>query len=108
MQIEKFTIDSPVNQKRIEKWITEWKAKADIRGGKVGAKGERSIENAKAEAQRSLILQIADELNKANPDTLHDSALLALSRILEQHQGDPYASAYLNEAIENIEEILKS
>ena len=53
------------------------------------------------------MLQIADELSKANPDTLHDSALLALSRILEQNQGDPYASAYLNDASENTKEILK-
>lgn len=108
MQIERFMIESPVNEKRIEKWMAEWKAKADIRGGTAGAEGKKSIESAKAEAQHSLLLQIADELSKANPDTLHDSALLALSRILEQNQGDPYASAYLNDAIENIKEILKN
>lgn len=108
MQIEKFIIASPVNEKRIEKWITEWKAKADIREGTAGAERDKAVENAKAEAQRSLILQIADELSNANPNTLHDTALLILSRILEQNQGDPYASAYLNEAIENIKKILGS
>jgi hypothetical protein len=108
MQIEKFTIASDVHEKRIEKWMTEWKVKAEIREGKMGAEGDKSIENARAEAQRSLILQIADELSKADPDTLYDSALLTLSRILEQNQGDPYASAYLNDAIEKIKEILKS
>jgi hypothetical protein len=108
IQIKKFIIKSPVNEKRVEKWVSEWKAKVDIREGTAGAEGEKSIENAKAEAQRSLLLQIADELSKAGPETLHDSVLLALSRILEQNQGDPYASTYLNDAIENIKEILES
>lgn len=106
LQIEKFKIADHIHKKRIEKWAAEWKAKVDVREAHSDAASIRARENSRAEAQRDLIIQIANGLSSAHPDTFNDSVLLALSGLLEQNLGDPYASAYLNEAIDKIKEII--
>ncbi|GAB1471834.1 hypothetical protein MASR2M66_27120 [Chloroflexota bacterium] len=106
IQIEKFSIEKSIYKKRIEKWTAEWQAKVKIREAEAMADGIKVLENAKAEAQRDLIVQIAEGLNTTNPGNLKESALLALSGLLEQDLGDPYASTYLNDAIEKIKEII--
>ncbi|MBI3170212.1 MAG: hypothetical protein HYZ22_17145 [Chloroflexi bacterium] len=108
IQIERFSIENSIHKKRIEKWAAEWQAKAKIHEAEANADGIKAKENARAEAQRDLIVQIAEGLSTANADTFKDSALLALSGLLEQNLGDPYASAYLNDAIEKIKEIINS
>lgn len=111
LQITNFNLDSNINVKRIEKWTAEWKAKEDIRDAKADAEKTKAVETARAEAQRDLILQIADGLSVANEKTFADAVLLSLSGILEQSLGDPYAPAYLAhetlETLEKIQELLK-
>ncbi len=111
LQITDFKLDPNINVKRVEKWTSEWKAKEEIRSAKADAEKTKAVETARAEAQRDLILQIADGLSVANEKTFADAVLLSLSGILEQSLGDPYAPAYLAhetlETLEKIQELLK-
>ncbi len=107
IQIENFTLEQLIHEKRVEKWMAQWQAKAEVRSAIADAEWTKAVENARAEAQRDLIVQIADGLSEANPETFADAVLLALSGILQESLGDPYAPAYLTDALEKIQELLR-
>jgi hypothetical protein len=66
----------------------------------------RSHEKARAEAQRDLIMSIADGLEKNKDGQYAESLLLSLSGILDNSLSDPLMRAYLaRETLETLEKI---
>lgn len=84
--------------------VAELKANADVRVAKMEAEGV-AVEHARAEHSVTYLFKSQMDCSFAGPfsHTFYDFAMLALSGLLEQHLGDPYASAYLNEAVERIQ-----
>jgi hypothetical protein len=112
LQIKDFNLGEDISKKRITKWLTEWIAQEDILKAMAEADLSKAVEEAQAIAQHDLIIQIANGLSEASGGTFSESVLLSLSRVIDQSMGDPYTQTYAAqstlEAIEKIQELLKS
>lgn len=111
LQITEFTITDEVLAKRVEKWKTAWEARDDIRKARTEADAIKAEESARAEAQRDLILEIAEGLSRSEPEDFSNAVMLALSGFLDQSLGDPSLQADIAretlETLEKIQEMLK-
>lgn len=112
LQITEFTITDEILAKRVEKWKTAWEARDDIRKARTDADAIKAEENARAEAQRDLILEIAEGLARSEPEDFSNAVMLTLSGFLDQSLGDPSLQANIAretlETLEKIQEMLKT
>lgn len=106
-QILKVELPKEVEQHQKEYWKAERQSIDTIRDGQAKALHIRTQEKARAEAQRDLIISIADRLIKNNKDGQYTEQLLvALSGILDNSLQDPLMRAYLaKETLETLEKI---
>ncbi len=105
----KFPVD--VEQTQKGQWKAVKQSIATIRAGQTSAVNIRAQEKANAEAQRDLILAIANGLGKNKDEKYNEPMLLSLSRILDDSLHDPLLRGYLAketlETLEKIQEMLK-
>lgn len=87
-------------------WKAERQSIATIREGEAKAFNIRSQEKARAEAQRDLIIAIANGLEKNRDGHYEEALLLSLSRTLDNKLSDPLLRAYIaSETLETLEKI---
>jgi len=105
-QILKVDMPEQVYEHQKEQWKTERQSIDTIMDGQTKASNIRSWEKARADAQRDLIISIADGLKKNKGGQYAESLLLSLSGILDNSLKDPLMRAYLaNETLETLEKI---
>ena len=105
-QILKVDMPEQVYEHQKEQWKTERQSIATIIDGQTKAFHIRSHEKARADAQRDLIIAIADGLEKNKGRPYAESLLLSLSGVLDNSLKDPLMRAYLaNETLATLEKI---
>lgn len=105
-QILKVEMPEQVYEHQKEQWKTERQSIDTIIDGQTKAFHIRSQEKARADAQRDLIIAIADGLKKNKGRPYAEPLLLSLSGILDNSLKDPLMRAYLaNETLETLEKI---
>jgi regulator of protease activity HflC (stomatin/prohibitin superfamily) len=105
-QILKVDMPEQVYEHQKEQWKTERQSIDTIMDGQIKASNIRSWEKARADAQRDLIISIADGLKKNRGGQYAESLLLSLSGILDNSLKDPLMRAYLaHETLETLEKI---
>jgi regulator of protease activity HflC (stomatin/prohibitin superfamily) len=105
-QILKVEMPEQVYEHQKEQWKTERQSIDTIMNGQTKAFHIRSREKARADAQRDLILAIADGLEKNKDGRYEEPLLLSLSGILDNSLKDPLMRAYLaNSTLETLEKI---
>lgn len=95
LQINRVSYPSEVEEQRRLLWEAERQGVATIIDGQAKAFGIRAREKARAEAQKDLILAIADGLEKNKSKNFAEPLLLSLSGILDEGLQDPLMRAYL-------------
>jgi hypothetical protein len=106
LQITEVEFPEQVKTQRLRTWETERKNFATITEGEIEAYRIRAREKARAEAQRDLILTIANGLQKMDPSRFPEPLLLSLAGILDQSLGDPLVRTYLaRESLETLEKM---
>ena len=89
-------------------WEAERQSIATIIDGRAKAFSIRTREEARAEAQRNLILAIAEGLEKNRSKQFAEPLLLSLSGILDESLQDPLARSYLaKESLDTLEKLQK-
>lgn len=105
-QILKVTPPKEVDDEQKEFWKAERQSIATIRDGQAKAFNIRSQEKVHAEAQRDLILAIANGLEKNKDRKYSDALLLSLSGVLDSSLQDPLMRAYLaKETLDTLEKL---
>jgi regulator of protease activity HflC (stomatin/prohibitin superfamily) len=105
-QIVKITPPKEVDDEQKEFWKAERQSIATVRDGQAKAFNIRSQEKVHAEAQRDLILAIANGLEKNKDRNYSDALLLSLSGVLDSSLQDPLMRAYLaKETLETLEKL---
>ncbi len=108
LQIKHVRNPSEVDEQRRLVWEAERQGIAKIIDGQSKASSIRSREKARAEAQKDLILAIADGLEKNKSKNYVEPVLLSLSRILDESLQNPQTRANLaKETLETLEKIQK-
>ncbi|MBU2611732.1 MAG: hypothetical protein KJ606_12435, partial [Chloroflexi bacterium] len=110
-QITGYELDPDIKRQRLLFWESKWRGYIAKTSGEAKADQIRVREKARAEAQRDLILAIAEGLDKMDPVHLPDSLLLSLSGILDQSLQDPLSRAFIAKdllpTLERLQELLK-
>jgi regulator of protease activity HflC (stomatin/prohibitin superfamily) len=110
-QIVKVEMPDEVNKHKKEHWMAERQSIATVNDGRAKAFNIRSREKARADAQRDLILAIADGLEKNKSQNFSEPLLLSLSGMLDESLNDPLMRAYLAketiDALNNLQDMLK-
>jgi len=107
-------IDPPdlVKEQHIRHWGAERQSIATLIDGQAKAFNIRAVEKARAEAQRDLIIAIADGLKKNQSEPYTEPLLLSLSNVLDESLKDPHTRAHLAketlETLDKLHEILDS
>jgi regulator of protease activity HflC (stomatin/prohibitin superfamily) len=105
-QIVKITPPKEVDEEQKEFWKAEKQSIATIRDGQAKAFNIRSQEKVRAEAQRDLIVAIANGLEKNKDHKYSDALLLSLSGVLDTSLQDPLMRAYLaKETLDTLEKL---
>lgn len=105
-QIVKVEMPSEVYEHQKAQWKTERQSIDTLIDGQTKAFHIRSREKARADAQRDLIVAIADGLEKNKEGKYTETLLLSLSGVLDNSLKDPLMRAYLaNETLETLEKI---
>jgi hypothetical protein len=106
LQVTKVDKSGIVDHQWIENWEAEWKSINTITAGETTAYRIRIQEKAHAEAQKDMILAIAESLEKMDAEKMREPLLLSLSGMLENSLVDPYVRAALpKEAMETLEKL---
>ncbi len=106
LQIIEIKIPDEVEDQHKENWEAERQSIATITDGKAKAFSIRSREAARAEAQKDLILAIADGLEKNKSQNFVEPLLLSLSGVLDESLQDPLTKAYLaKETLDTLEKL---
>jgi hypothetical protein len=84
-----------VDNQRLQNWEAVRQSRAKVIEGASKAYQLRTMETAKAIAQRDLILTIAEGLDKMDQEHLDETLLLAISAILHQNLSDSYTRSQL-------------
>jgi regulator of protease activity HflC (stomatin/prohibitin superfamily) len=106
LQIIKLEVPDEVQNQQKENWKAERESIATIIDGEAKAYSIRTREKARAEAQRDLILAIADGLEKNKNKNYSEPLLLAISGVLDDSLKDPLLRAYLaKETLETLEKL---
>jgi regulator of protease activity HflC (stomatin/prohibitin superfamily) len=105
-QIQKIVAPPEVEEQQKNHWKAERQSIATVRSGQAKAFDIRSQEKARAEAQRDLILAIANGLEKHKGQNYSEALLLSLSGILDTSLKDPLMRAYLaKETLDTLEKL---
>jgi regulator of protease activity HflC (stomatin/prohibitin superfamily) len=105
-QILKVEMPEQVYEHQKDQWKTERQSIDTVMDGQTKASHIRSREKARADAQRDLIMSIADGLKKNDDGQYTEPLLLSLSGILDNSLRDPLMRAYLaNSTLETLEKI---
>lgn len=119
LQILKIEIPKEVEDRQKHHWKAEKQSIATIVEGKAKALSIRTQEKARADAQRDLILAIADGLekninrdeNEGDKERFIEPLLLSFSGILDESLSDPVTRAYLAkdtlEVLEKLQNMLE-
>jgi len=106
LQISQVSYPPEVEEQRRLFWEAERQGVATIIDGQAKAFSIRSREKARAEAQKDLILAIADGLEKNKSQNFVEPLLLSLSGVLDESLQDPLLRAYLaKETLETLEKL---
>jgi hypothetical protein len=106
LQVTDVDKSSIVDHQWIENWEAEWKSVNTITAGEATAYQIRVQEKAHAEAQKDMILAIAESLEKMDAQKMREPLLLSLSGMLENSFVDPYVRASLpKETMETLEKL---
>jgi regulator of protease activity HflC (stomatin/prohibitin superfamily) len=107
-QIQKFEVPPKILEQQKEFWKAERQSVNTIIEGEAKAYSIRAHEKARAEAQRDIIIAIADGLDKNPNKQFTESLLLSLSGILGDSLSDPLLRAYLaRETLDTLEKLQK-
>jgi hypothetical protein len=108
LQITEIKPPEDVDKQRIQNWEAVRQSKATIKEGVSKAYQIRTVETARALAQRDLILAIADGLDKMDQEHLEEPLLISLSAILDQSLSDSYTRSLIaNDALDTLENLKK-
>jgi regulator of protease activity HflC (stomatin/prohibitin superfamily) len=106
LQIIKVEIPDEVMLQHKENWGAERQSISMIIDGQAKAFSIRSREKARADAQRDLILAIAEGLEKNKSKKFIEPLLLSLSGVLDSSLSDPQLRAYLaKETLDTLEKL---
>ena len=107
-QIQNIETPAKVVDQQNENWKAERLGEETIINGQVKAFGIRSREKARADAQKELILAIAEGLEKNVSRNFAEPLLLSLTGILDQSLQDPTMRAHLaGETMDTLEKVQK-
>lgn len=107
-QILEIKLPKEVEEHQKEYWKAERQSVATIIDGQTKAFHIRSREKARADAQRDLIISIADGLKKNEDGKYSDALLLSLSGILDNSLKDPLMRSYIaKESLDTLEQLYK-
>jgi len=107
-QVIKMEPPEKVKEQHKSNWGAERQSIATIIDGRAKAFSIRTSEEARAEAQRNLILAIAEGLEKNQSKQFAEPLLLSLSGILDESLQDPLARSYLaKETLDTLEKLQK-
>jgi regulator of protease activity HflC (stomatin/prohibitin superfamily) len=107
-QIQKLDVPPKIYEQQKEYWKVERQSVETIIDGEAKAYSIRTREKARADAQRDIILAIADGLDKNPNKQFTESLLLSLSGILGDSLTDPLLRAYLaRETLDTLEKLQK-
>jgi regulator of protease activity HflC (stomatin/prohibitin superfamily) len=107
-QIQQIETPAKVIEQQKEYWKAERQGMVTVIDGKAKASSIRSRERARAEAQKDLILAIADGLDKNQYGNFTEPLLLSLSRVLDESLQDPYIRATIaGETLDTLEKVQK-
>lgn len=110
-QVSEVKLPPEVETSQKELWKAEKQSLVTVKDGQLIAFNIRSQEQTRAKAQRDLILNIADGLEKSQDGKYIEPLLLTFSRILDESLNEPLMRAYLAketlETLEKIKEMLK-
>jgi len=99
-----------VEKHQKEYWMAEKQSVAKIADGRTKAFRIREQEEARADAQYDMILELAKGLNKNQNGRFVEPILLSFARVLDQSLQDPLMRAYLAketlDTLEQLQEIL--
>ncbi|MEW6401283.1 MAG: SPFH domain-containing protein [Chloroflexota bacterium] len=105
-QIQQMNIPPEVFEHQKDFWLAKGQGIATVKDGEAKAFSIRAREKARAEAQRDLIVAIANGLEKTADGQYTEPLLLALSSVLDEGLGDPLMRAYLaRETLETLEQL---
>ena len=108
LQITEIKPPEDVDKQRLQNWEAARQSKATIKEGVSKAYQIRTIETARALAQRDLILAIAEGLDKMDQEHLDEPLLISLSAILDQSLSDTYTRSLIaNDALDTLENLKK-
>lgn len=108
LQITELKPPEDVDKQRLQNWEAIRQSKAVIKEGVSKAYQIRTIETARALAQRDLILAIAEGLDKMDQEHLDEPLLISLSAILDQSLNDTYTRSLIaNDALDTLENLKK-
>jgi regulator of protease activity HflC (stomatin/prohibitin superfamily) len=107
-QIKQIVLPTKITEQQTEYWSAERQSINKIIDGKAKADVIRTLEEAHSEAQRDLILAIADGLEKNPTKQFAESLLLSLAGILDESLTDPHTRATLaKDTLETLEKLQK-
>ncbi len=107
-QIQQIKMPQRVSEQQKENWKAEWQGAVTITDGQAKAFSIRSREKARAEAQKDLILAIADGLEKNTSGNFAEPLLLSLSGVLDESLQNPMLRATLaGETLNTLEKLQK-
>jgi len=107
-QIQKIEVPEKVTNQQEENWKADRQGASTVIDGQAKASNIRSREKARAEAQRDLILAIADGLEKNASGNYAEPLLLSLSGVLEESLQDPLIrSTIAGETLDTLEKLQK-
>ena len=107
-QIQNIEVPPRITKQQEENWKAERQGAATVIDGQAKAFNIRSREKARAEAQRDLILAIADGLDKNTSGNFAEPLLLSLSGVLDESLQDPYIRATIAaETLDTLEKLQK-
>lgn len=109
LQLVKIELPKEVVEQQKKTWEVEQEGLVTIIEGEAKADNIRTREKAHADAQRDLLIAIADGLDLHSGEQMVEPLLVSMARILDKSLQDPMVRASLaNETLETIERILLS
>lgn len=109
-QVLETILPEAVEKHQKEYWMAEKQSVAKIADGRTKAFRIREQEEARADAQYDMILELAKGLNKNQNGRFVEPILLSFARVLDQSLQDPLMRAYLAketlDTLEQLQEIL--
>jgi regulator of protease activity HflC (stomatin/prohibitin superfamily) len=107
-QVTEINLPNEVEQAQHEQWKAEKQSITTRIDGETKANSIRAREKARAEAQRDIILGIAEGLKKSRDGQFTEPILLSMSGVLDESLREPLTRAYLaKETLDTLEQLQK-